>query len=194
MDLKSSTRACLGFFYPRLVTGGVILTHDYSYLAGVREAFAKSLADKDEFTIELATSTTTRRSLFGAPAAMLLLAAPAAGPAKAAELDGKLLALCADYETAQAAIDKHSKNCPPGGSLAHDDAMDALTIQQCSVMDRIIECGLLRTPEGLQALAKVAIREVYFSVKPFRNTPLEESASIAQLLALVVLRSVAGEA
>ena len=34
VDLKSSTRACLEFFYPRLLPGGVLLTHDYSYLDG----------------------------------------------------------------------------------------------------------------------------------------------------------------
>ena len=56
VDLKSSTLACLAFFYPRMVAGGVILTHDYSYLNGVREAFEEFLDGKPEFTIELATS------------------------------------------------------------------------------------------------------------------------------------------
>jgi hypothetical protein len=56
VDLKSSTLACLEFFYPRMVLGGVILTHDYSYLNGVREAFDEFLAEKTEFAIELATS------------------------------------------------------------------------------------------------------------------------------------------
>lgn len=56
VDLKSSTLACLQFFYPRLVPGGVILTHDYSYLNGVREAFDEFLDGKPEFAIELATS------------------------------------------------------------------------------------------------------------------------------------------
>jgi predicted O-methyltransferase YrrM len=56
VDLKSSTLACLEFFYPRLVPGGVILTHDYSYLDGVRAAFDEFLSDKDEHAIELPTS------------------------------------------------------------------------------------------------------------------------------------------
>ena len=56
VDLKSSTLACLEFFYPRLVPGGVLLTHDYSYLDGVREAFAEFFADKRERPIELPTS------------------------------------------------------------------------------------------------------------------------------------------
>ncbi len=56
VDLKSSTLACLNFFYPRMVPGGVILTHDYSYLDGVRQAFDEFLDDKPESALELATS------------------------------------------------------------------------------------------------------------------------------------------
>jgi len=56
VDLKSSTRACLEFFYPRMVPGGIILTHDYSYLAGVREAFAEFLEGRLERPVELASS------------------------------------------------------------------------------------------------------------------------------------------
>ena len=56
VDLKSSTRACLEFFYPRMVPGGVLLTHDYSYLDGVREAFAEFFATRPERPIELPTS------------------------------------------------------------------------------------------------------------------------------------------
>lgn len=56
VDLKSATRDCLAFFYPRMVPGGVILSHDYSYLDGVRAAFEEFFADKPERPIELATS------------------------------------------------------------------------------------------------------------------------------------------
>ena len=56
VDLKSSTLGCLDFFYPRMLPGGVILTHDYSYLDGVRAAFTEFLADKRERAIELPTS------------------------------------------------------------------------------------------------------------------------------------------
>ena len=56
VDLKSSTLDCLRFFYPRLVRGGIIVTHDYSYFDGVREAFDGFLADEDEAVIELPTS------------------------------------------------------------------------------------------------------------------------------------------
>lgn len=56
VDLKSSTLGCLEFFYPRMVPGGVILTHDYSYLHGVRAAFSEFLATRPERPIELPTS------------------------------------------------------------------------------------------------------------------------------------------
>ncbi len=56
VDLKSSTRACLDFFYPRMVPGGIIMTHDYSFLDGVREAFAEFLEPSGGQVIELPTS------------------------------------------------------------------------------------------------------------------------------------------
>jgi hypothetical protein len=56
VDLYESTRDCLEFFYPRMVPGGVILTHDYSHLGGVRRAFDEFFADKPEGTIELPTT------------------------------------------------------------------------------------------------------------------------------------------
>jgi hypothetical protein len=56
VDLKSSTRDCLEFFYPRLVAGGAIMTHDYSYLDGVREAFGDFGHGRPMQLIELPTS------------------------------------------------------------------------------------------------------------------------------------------
>jgi len=56
VDLYESTLACLQFFYPRMVPGGVMLSHDYSILSGVRAAFAEFLADKPEPLIELPTT------------------------------------------------------------------------------------------------------------------------------------------
>lgn len=53
VDLYESTLGCLEFFYPRLMPGGVLLSHDYSVLAGVKTAFAEFLADKPEAPIEL---------------------------------------------------------------------------------------------------------------------------------------------
>ena len=56
VDLRSSTRACLEFFYPRMVPGGIILTHDYSYLEGVRDAFTEFLSERPERVMELPSS------------------------------------------------------------------------------------------------------------------------------------------
>ena len=56
VDLKSSTLGCLEFFYERMMPGGVILTHDYSYLDGVRDAFDEFLAGRPERAIELPSS------------------------------------------------------------------------------------------------------------------------------------------
>ena len=56
VDLRSSTLACLEFFYPRMLPGGVILTHDFSYLDGVRGAFAEFLDGRGERPIELPSS------------------------------------------------------------------------------------------------------------------------------------------
>ena len=55
-DLYSSTLAGLEFFYPRMVPGGIILTHDYSTLPGVARAFADFLRDRPAAVIELPTT------------------------------------------------------------------------------------------------------------------------------------------
>jgi hypothetical protein len=52
VDLYEGTRACLEYFYPRMIPGGVMLSHDYSILAGVRKAFDEFLADKPESPIQ----------------------------------------------------------------------------------------------------------------------------------------------
>ena len=56
VDLQSSTLSCLEFFYPRMVPGGIILSHDFSYLEGVRAAFTEFLATRRESVIELPSS------------------------------------------------------------------------------------------------------------------------------------------
>jgi hypothetical protein len=56
VDLYESTSAGLEFFYPRMVSGGMILSHDYSVLAGVRRAFDEFLADKPEGLVEMPTT------------------------------------------------------------------------------------------------------------------------------------------
>lgn len=53
VDLYESTRACLEFFYPRMINGGIMLSHDYSVLAGVRRAVDEFFRNKSEKHIEL---------------------------------------------------------------------------------------------------------------------------------------------
>ena len=52
-DLYSSTLAGLEFFYPRMISGGIIIAHDYSILPGVSRAFADFFKLKPEAIIEL---------------------------------------------------------------------------------------------------------------------------------------------
>lgn len=52
VDLYESTRSCLEFFYPRMNHGGVILSHDYSELIGVKKAFDEFFIDKNEIVLE----------------------------------------------------------------------------------------------------------------------------------------------
>lgn len=54
VDLFSSTMACLEFFYSRMIKGGVILTHDYPFMPGVKKAFDDFFRDKKECVIKMA--------------------------------------------------------------------------------------------------------------------------------------------
>ncbi|MHC4176832.1 MAG: TylF/MycF/NovP-related O-methyltransferase [Planctomycetota bacterium] len=56
VDLYESTLACLEHFYPRMIPGGVMLSHDYSILTGVAKACDEFLEDKPEALIELPTT------------------------------------------------------------------------------------------------------------------------------------------
>jgi O-methyltransferase len=56
VDIYASTLAGLEFFYPRMITGGIIITHDYSTLPGVARAFADFFTDKRRAIIELPTT------------------------------------------------------------------------------------------------------------------------------------------
>ena len=56
VDIYSSTRDSLEFFYPRMVRGGIIMSHDYVPSDGVRKAFDEFFADKPEPLIEMSGS------------------------------------------------------------------------------------------------------------------------------------------
>lgn len=53
VDIFQSTKDCLEFFYSRMNKGGIILSHDYITLAGVRKAFDEFFKDKPEVIIEM---------------------------------------------------------------------------------------------------------------------------------------------
>ncbi len=53
IDLYESTLSALEFFYPRLSLGGIILSHDYPNLRGVKKAFDEFFLYKPEVIIEL---------------------------------------------------------------------------------------------------------------------------------------------
>ena len=52
VDLFQSTIDCLKFFYPRMINGGIILTHDY-HTDGVKQAFNEFCKDKKIPQIQL---------------------------------------------------------------------------------------------------------------------------------------------
>jgi hypothetical protein len=53
VDLYSSTRAVLEFFYPRLLPGGIIISHDFATCRGPHEALEEFFKDLPEPLIEL---------------------------------------------------------------------------------------------------------------------------------------------
>lgn len=53
VDLYQSTLDCLKHFYPKMAPGGIMLSHDYSILSGVKDACHEFFADKPEPIIEL---------------------------------------------------------------------------------------------------------------------------------------------
>jgi hypothetical protein len=56
VDTYESTKKSLEFFYPRMSVGGVIISHDYLTVPGVRKAVDDYFADKPEPVVETAGS------------------------------------------------------------------------------------------------------------------------------------------
>ena len=56
VDLYEGTLACLEYFYPRMVPGGIMVSHDYGLLAGVEAAFTEFFSDKPEPVIDMPTT------------------------------------------------------------------------------------------------------------------------------------------
>ena len=56
VDIYESTRDCLEFFYPRMLPGGILVSHDYAQARGVRKAFDEIIGPESESLIELPES------------------------------------------------------------------------------------------------------------------------------------------
>jgi len=56
VDLYKTTLSCLEFFYPKMNTGGIIISHDYIVVPGVTKAFDDFFEEKPEPIIELSGS------------------------------------------------------------------------------------------------------------------------------------------
>lgn len=56
VDLYDSTLNALKFFYPRMMSQGILISHDYSTFPGVHKAFDEFFSDKQERVVELTTS------------------------------------------------------------------------------------------------------------------------------------------
>ena len=56
MDLFDGTLAALNWFYPKMLAGGIIITHDYAVLPGPTKAFNEFFSEKPEPMIELSGS------------------------------------------------------------------------------------------------------------------------------------------
>jgi hypothetical protein len=58
VDIYSSTKDCLDFFYPRMVSGGVMAFDDYKWkhCAGVKKAIDEFLVGKPEKVVEVEES------------------------------------------------------------------------------------------------------------------------------------------
>lgn len=108
----------------------------------------------------------TRRDLFGTMGALLLLSAAEAGQAKAAELDGDLLALCDEavalHETGTAAWGTLDASELSGTDVEPEAAWNMVYAHSATWHDLCEQIAALpaRTPEGLVGKAKVLRRVV----------------------------------
>ena len=111
-------------------------------------------------------SATTRRDLFGTMGGLLLLSAAEAGSAKAAELDGELLALCDEavalHQESVAATDAIDTANLPFSSREDRAAWEAVYVRSATWRELCEQIAALpaRTPEGLVGKARVLRRVV----------------------------------
>jgi hypothetical protein len=120
---------------------------------------------------------------------MLLLDAPAAGAGKVLELDGSLLAACAAFQQAAAAM-KRLDNMPD----APDDECMAAGGAYNAAFNAVLACASPRTPKGVQAKALAAFTALRVDNEPIVNDRWQDEADSAVVLAMRCLLDVAGRA
>jgi O-methyltransferase len=53
VDIYESTKSVLEFFYPRMIPGGIIISHDFAWAPNLRRAFTEFLDSRPEPILEL---------------------------------------------------------------------------------------------------------------------------------------------
>ena len=133
-------------------------------------------------------ATATRRHLFGTMGAALLLTAAEAGPAKAAELDGELLAACVAFQRINR--DYVAANYDPHLTEQRSEHLyeERRTLALC------ITACVARTPEGLVAKAQAARAAMHADVPEYLTDTFLECADYHDLLADSLCRDLLGRA
>ena len=130
----------------------------------------------------------TRRDLFGTMGAMLLLSAAEAGQAKAAELDGDLLACCAAFQ--EAMREHNAANYAP--ALTEERSL-ALWQAKVATYDEVIRLPA-RTPEGLMAKARALQTAMRSDVPEYLHNTFDDCAEPHERLADSLCRDLLGRA
>ena len=130
-----------------------------------------------------------RRDAAAGGLAMLVLAAAAAGSAKAEELDGELLALCREFHVNRQEIDAYWDIQPPAIGSPDADRSRALVDRYHCLREELAALPA-RTPEGLQAKARILLSE--FEGEDDENYPGQYDPRGA--LALSLARDLIGRA
>ncbi len=133
-------------------------------------------------------SRTSRRQLFGAGAALLLLVPAAAGAAKADELDGELIRLCAEIPGCKATIDCYNRDS------ASDAEWEAADGRWDELVEQIIDTPA-RTPEGIRAKAAALRCSLHRHLRNSTNPDigLTDHADEEDLLAWSLVHDILGE-
>ena len=123
-------------------------------------------------------SGATRRNLFGTMGAMLLLTAAEAGPAKATELDGELLAAFArwqPWDRERIAVESLADDDP-----TYDDRFTAYSGHWHARMLEIMDLPA-RTPEGICCKATVlrSLLQNHTGIGPYPNESVTPSEAFA---------------